>query len=320
MSICLGESNLSVDPKQSSKKSSRLIHNYSEAQNIPDALALKTRGYILGRRIAKGTFATVWRAKYYAQDNGGVRKPLELACKIVDESKAKEIAEKFLPRELHVLGRISHSNIIQTHRIMRRGHRVFIFMRLAERGDLLSYIREYGAIPELQSKVWFFQMADAIRYLHHLNIAHRDIKCENVLITRTMNVKLSDFGFARTCMDEIGRVVMSETFCGSTAYASPEVVGGKAYDPKAADMWSLGVVLFIMLNGTMPFDESNLKKMTKKQLNRQISFEPLVEQVISLEAIRLVRNLLDPNPDDRINIDEVMKTQWEVNAVANKNL
>lgn len=291
-------------------------------EQVPDFQAFKSRGYLLGRPIAKGAFATVIRAKYYEPRTGdGLQKSLDLACKIIDESKSKdfEFLTKFLPRELQILARIEHPNIIQTHSIMRRGSRVFIFMRLAELGDLLSYIQRHGALAEERSRFWFYQMVDAIQYLHQMDIAHRDLKCENILISKNMNIKLSDFGFARHCKDKIGSSILSSTFCGSAAYAAPEIVGNKPYQPKAADLWSLGVVLFIMLNGTMPFDERNLKKLERCQVGRQYCFRPEVRKAISFDAVRIVYNLLDPNPVDRINIDEVIKARWEVKVVGNKN-
>lgn len=306
------------------RRSSRLALRQQLTEKIPDAQALKSRGYLLGRRIAKGTFATVVRAKYYDPHaaGDGLQAPsgLDLACKIVDESKSKDEAflKKFLPRELKILERIMHPNIIQIQSIIRRDCRLFIFMRLAERGDLLGFIRKYGALPEERCRYWFYQMADAIRYLHRLNIAHRDLKCENVLISKNMNIKLSDFGFARTCIDETGMAVMSQTYCGSAAYAAPEIISGKSYTPKSADLWSLGVILFIMLNGTMPFDEKNLKKLVKSQLAKQFAFRPEVEKVVSLDAIRMVRHLLEPDPITRINIDEVMQERWESNVVVDK--
>lgn len=301
--------------------SSRLAINQKPVEQLPDFHVLKSRGYLLGRKMAKGTFATVMRAKYLDPHTGeGPQKPADLACKIIDVSKSKDeqFTSKFLPRELKILAGIDHPNIIQTHSIIRRGSRVFIFLRLAERGDLLAYIRKNGVLSEELCRSWFFQMADAIRYLHQRDIAHRDLKCENVLITRNMNVKLSDFGFARNCTDEFGAAIMSKTFCGSAAYAAPEIVSGKPYSPKAADLWSLGVVLFVMLNGTMPFDERNLKKLVRNQLGRHFQFRPEVEKVVSFEAVRMVLSLLDPDPVVRINIDEVMQQRWEVKAAANK--
>ncbi|XP_055613897.1 testis-specific serine/threonine-protein kinase 1 [Uranotaenia lowii] len=304
------------------RRSSRLSVRSHQMMQVPDTHALKSRGYVLGRRMAKGTFATVMRAKYYEPTTGdGLQKPLDLACKVVDESKSKdtEYLSKFLPRELRILSQIDHPNIIQTHSILRRGCRVFIFMRLAERGDLLNYIRKHGALSESQCRFWFLQMADAIRYLHQKDIAHRDLKCENILISKNMNIKLSDFGFARSCLNETGKALMSRTFCGSAAYAAPEIISGRPYDPKAADLWSLGIILFIMLNGTMPFDEKNLKKLIQCQIERQFSFRAEIEKLVSDRAVQIVRNLLEPEPGVRINIHEVLRERWEEKSVANKN-
>ncbi|KAL9692449.1 hypothetical protein quinque_015887 [Culex quinquefasciatus] len=280
-------------------------------------------GWSSDSSIRSSKSRTRWPSKRVDTSSDAVwPKPTELACKIIDQSKSKDeqFLHKFLPRELEILGQIRHPNIIQTHSIMRRNNRVFIFLQLAERGDLLTFIRKHGALPENRTRFWFYQMADAVRYLHRQDIAHRDLKCENILISANMNVKLSDFGFARTCTDpSSGTAIMSKTFCGSAAYAAPEIISTTPYNPKMADLWSLGVVLFIMLNGTMPFDEKNLKKLLRNQLGRHIQFRPEVEKVCSLEAIRMVRSLLEPDPIDRINIEEVMEEPWRASAIANKN-
>ncbi|KAL9707016.1 hypothetical protein quinque_010534 [Culex quinquefasciatus] len=241
------------------RRSSRLVlRQQHSVEQIPDALALKARGYLLGRRMAKGTFATVLRAKFYeskSPGDGPAPKPTELACKIIDQSKSKD--EQFL--------------------------------------------HNMEPCQKTEPRFWFYQMADAVRYLHRQDIAHRDLKCENILISANMNVKLSDFGFARTCTDpSSGTAIMSKTFCGSAAYAAPEIISTTPYNPKMADLWSLGVLL-------------------RNQLGRHIQFRPEVEKVCSLEAIRMVRSLLEPDPIDRINIEEVMEEPWRASAIANKN-
>lgn len=136
--------------------------------------------------------------------------------------------------------------------------------RFAENGDLLDIMIRDGAISEPQTRFWMRQISLAIQYLHRLQIAHRDIKCENILVTRNNNVKLCDFGFTRFVVDSNNKRQMSETFCGSLSYASPEILKGLPYAPKISDMWAFGVMVFTMLNKAMPFDDTHA---TVRQFN-----------------------------------------------------
>lgn len=259
--------------------------------------ALEQRGYVIGKKIGQGSYATVHIADYFGapsnnSGNSSQVKKMRLACKIFDKEKApKDFLEKFFPRELEILMKIENPHIIQVHSILKRGPRVFIFMRYvvstylfafnngrsssfryAENGDLLDFIKKNGVVPESQARVWFRQMASGLHYLHNKNIAHRDLKCENVLLSKRYNVKLADFGFARFCSDSENKRTLSQTYCGSAAYAAPEVVRGTPYNPKMADVWSLGVILFIVLNASMPFDDANLRKLLKDQMTKNWVF------------------------------------------------
>lgn len=198
----------------------------------------------------------------------------------------------------------------EVHSILQRGPRVFIFMRYADNGDLLDFVKRNGVVPEQQSKLWFRQMASGLHYLHGKNIAHRDLKCENILLSRKFNVKLADFGFARFCVDHEGRRVLSETYCGSAAYAAPEVVSGTPYNPKLADVWSLGIILFIMLNASMPFDDSNLKKLLKDQMSRNWMFRSRVRETVSALAKSIVKHILEPDITLRLTLERVLGHEW----------
>jgi serine kinase len=178
-----------------------------------DILALERRGYRFYKKIGKGSYGSVVRSSYFDLQTNS---KLDLACKYVNKKKAPaDFLQKFFPREIQLLTQISHPNIIKIHSILQSGDTVFIFMRFAENGDLLEYIKKHGPIVESQANLWFYQMASAIQYLHSMDVAHRDLKCENILITKHMNLKLADFGFARDCVDQAGQRVFSETYCGS---------------------------------------------------------------------------------------------------------
>ncbi|KAK9869232.1 hypothetical protein WA026_002983 [Henosepilachna vigintioctopunctata] len=270
--------------------------------------ALEQRGYLIGKKIGQGSYATVHLADYV--DSSGPKK-MRLACKIFDKEKApKDFLEKFFPRELEILTKIENPHIIQVHSILQRGPRVFIFMRYADNGDLLTFIKQHGVIPENQARFWFRQITSGLHYLHGKNIAHRDLKCENILLSRRYNVKLADFGFARFCIDLEGHRVLSETYCGSAAYAAPEVVNGTRYNPKLSDVWSIGVILFIMLNASMPFDDSNLRKLLKDQITKNWVFRSKIRDKISSSVKSLVRQLLEPDVTLRLTLERVIQNEW----------
>lgn len=143
-----------------------------------------------------------------------------------------------------------------------------------------------------------------------MEIAHRDLKCENILLTMNYNVKLADFGFSRYMIDNRGKRVLSDTYCGSLSYAAPEVLRGAPYNPKYSDIWSLGVILYIILNKAMPFDETNIKILYEQQLSRKWKFRRKVDETISDNAKKTVANLLEPDVKKRWQIDQILYGEW----------
>ncbi|KAJ8878370.1 hypothetical protein PR048_018947 [Dryococelus australis] len=208
-----------------------------------------------------------------------------VACKVMNrQTTSLEFVTKFLPRELCAVQCVSHPRIVNVFDIIDKGSKVYVFMELCSRGDLLQYVKKNGPLQEHRVKNFFRQIVSAVAYLHSLDISHRDLKCENVFMCSRNRLKIGDFGFARWC----DGADLSETYCGSTAYAAPEILQGVPYDPKLYDSWSLGCVLYIMLTSTMPFDVSNRKKMLKDQLNRAIEFDKRADTRIAIGAENLV--------------------------------
>ena len=136
-------------------------------------------------------------------------------------------------------------------------------MDFAARGDLLSYCRLRGPLEEFHAQHLFRQIVDGLDYLHKMKIIHRDLKCENILLGASNRCLIADFGFARVLRED----EVSQTFCGSAAYAAPELLRGVKYSSFSSDIWSLGCILFVMLCHRMPFRDDTVAMLIKDQVN-----------------------------------------------------
>lgn len=143
-----------------------------------------------------------------------------------------------------------------------------------------------------------------------MDIVHRDLKCENALITNNFNLKLADFGFARFTHDSQGKALLSDTYCGSLSYAAPEILRGQPYFLKPTDLWSLGVILYVMLNKSMPFDDNNARRLYEQQTNKRWKFRSKYVNNLSDAVKRLVTSMLEPDPNKRIKVDDALKCTW----------
>ncbi len=264
---------------------------------------LETKGIIIRETIGDGTYSKVKKA-FDRERN------CNIAVKIINRNEARGeyvYLEHFLPRELRIVRQVEHRNIIKTHEIVKKDHRIFLLMELASCGDLEQHINVTGPFREIDRRDYahmiFRQLLDAIAYLHHQNIVHRDAKCDNILLDAYWNAKLADFGFARETSPEN----LCSTNCGSAAYAAPEILKDDSYIAAPTDMWSLGVVLFIMLSGRMPFDDSDLPAMLRRQLEENVTFPP---ELPSEEARQLIRALLQPNVQKRLTADDAINSDW----------
>ncbi|EDO33625.1 predicted protein [Nematostella vectensis] len=266
---------------------------------------LSAYGYALGDTLGKGSYAVV-KAAYSRK----LKK--QVAVKIVTKKKAPDdYLTKFLPREIQVMKHLNHSNVVSLHEAIETSSRIYIILDLADNGDLLEYIRSNGAIPENEARLFYHQLVDAVEYLHNKGVVHRDLKCENILLNRDNRILISDFGFARTqhVMADTGKRRLSQTFCGSYAYAPPEILRGIAYDGTLADIWSLGVVLYTMVSASLPFDDTNLKVLLE-QVSRDVVFSR--RKKISDEVKDLVRRMLVADVKTRIDLASIRRHPWFV--------
>ncbi|XP_017769659.1 PREDICTED: testis-specific serine/threonine-protein kinase 3-like [Nicrophorus vespilloides] len=274
-----------------------------------EELVLNSRGYHLLKKLGEGSYAKVYLTDF--KNPKDPDKVMQLACKVIDTSKApKDFVKKFLPRELDILVKLNHPHIVHIQNIFQRRNKYFIFMRFAENGDLLEFIVKKGAVSEAQSRVWLRQICLAVQYMHEMEIAHRDLKCENALITNNYNLKLADFGFSRFVIDASGKRVTSETYCGSLSYAAPEILRGIPYHGKIADIWSIGVILYIMLNKAMPFDDGNIKKLYEQQTNKRWRFRAKVADSLSEQVKKLTGHCLEPDVTKRWKIEQILTSDW----------
>ena len=205
---------------------------------------LAKKGFVVRDTLGAGTYSKVrwaYNLNHYTD---------KVAVKIIDRSKApQDYQTRFLPRELRIWPKLHHRHLIHMYEYFEDSKRVYIIQEYAPGGDALKYIQSHGAVSEAWAKIWIRQIADAVKYLHQQDICHRDLKLENLLLDVYMNIKICDFGFVRDqCKHD-----MSKTYCGSKSYASPEILMGTPYEARKADIWAMGVILYIFVTGSYLF-------------------------------------------------------------------
>ncbi|XP_004609501.1 testis-specific serine/threonine-protein kinase 4 [Sorex araneus] len=281
-------------------------------------------GYEVGKVIGNGSYGTVYEAYF-------TRQKVMVAVKIISKKKASdEYLNKFLPREIQVMKVLRHKYLINFYQAIETTTRVYIILELAQGGDVLEWIQRYGACSEAQAGKWFSQLTLGIAYLHSKGIVHRltpslsaagrDLKLENLLLDKRENVKISDFGFAKmvpsthsvrsnpsyrqmNCFTHL-----SQTYCGSFAYACPEILLGLPYNPFLSDTWSMGVILYTLMVAHLPFDDTNLKKLLR-ETQKEVTFPPNI--TIPLECKNLILHMLR-QATKRATILDIVKDPWVI--------
>jgi serine/threonine protein kinase len=241
------------------------------------------------------------------------------AVKVIDKKKFLQFQNKretqlTLSSEADVLLNLNHPGIVGFYEWFETEQHLYLVMELLLGGDLLQCILEHGCFTETTARRLFRELCDAVKYLHTKHIVHRDLKPENILLTKkdrhSMHLKIADFGLARMNMKSKD----CRTFCGTPHYFAPEVINTfrdrdtpAAGYGKQADMWSLGVILYIMLSGIPPFEEDGLYEQI---LEGKYEFDVREWTTVSPEAKQLIRSLMTVNPKDRLTIDQACEHRW----------
>lgn len=167
---------------------------------------------------------------------------------------------------------------------------------------MFDYLVAHGRMKEKEARAKFRQIVSAVQYLHQKHIVHRDLKAENLLLDSDMNIKIADFGFS----NEFTPGSKLDTFCGSPPYAAPELFQGKKYDGPEVDVWSLGVILYTLVSGSLPFDGQNLKELRERVLRGKYR----IPFYMSTDCENLLKKFLVLNPTKRASLETIMKDKW----------
>ncbi|XP_055840590.1 serine/threonine-protein kinase SIK2 isoform X2 [Episyrphus balteatus] len=263
----------------------------------------KTKGpirvgfYDIEKTIGKGNFAVVKLARHRITKN-------EVAIKIIDKSQLDTSNLQKVYREVEIMKRLDHPHIIKLYQVMETKNMIYIVSEYASQGEIFDYIAKCGRMSEHAARMKFWQILSAVEYCHNRGIVHRDLKAENLLLDSNMNIKIADFGFSN--MYKIGELL--STWCGSPPYAAPEVFEGKKYTGPEIDIWSLGVVLYVLVCGALPFDGSTLQSLRDRVLSGRFR----IPFFMSSECEHLIRKMLVLEPTRRYTIEQIKQHRWLV--------
>ena len=253
--------------------------------------------YILGEELGSGAFGKVVLGKHIITGE-------TVAIKILDKIMLKKTPEDYelVKKEMSILKLVKHRYIIQLYEILQTPNYIFIVMEYCEGKDFMDYILSKSFLSESEALKYFQELINALFYLHSQNIAHRDIKIDNILLDQNKDLKLIDFGLSTKYQEN----KLLDQPCGTIVYSAPEVLEGKLYHGMLADVWSCGIVLYGMLCGYLPFseDDDNINKKNILEGNYDIPDN------ISIGAKNLLKHMLDINPITRYTLQEIKDHPW----------
>ncbi|XP_065681829.1 MAP/microtubule affinity-regulating kinase 3 isoform X10 [Hydra vulgaris] len=251
--------------------------------------------YKLIKTIGKGNFAKVKLAKHLPTGR-------EVAIKIIDKTQLNQTSLQKLFREVRIMKYLDHPNIVKLYEVIETDKTLYLIMEYASGGEVFDYLVAHGRMKEKEARAKFRQIVSSVQYCHQKHVIHRDLKAENLLLDADMNIKIADFGFS----NEFSPGNKLDTFCGSPPYAAPELFQGKKYDGPEVDVWSLGVILYTLVSGSLPFDGQNLKELRERVLRGKYR----IPFYMSTDCEALLKKFLVLNPEKRAPLDVIMTDKW----------
>ncbi|KAJ8706413.1 hypothetical protein PYW08_011039 [Mythimna loreyi] len=251
--------------------------------------------YELEKTIGTGNFAVVKLATHIITKT-------KVAIKIIDKSRLDEDNLKKTFREIAIMKKLRHPHIVRLYQVMESSHTIYLVTEYAPNGEIFDHLVSRGRMTEPEAARAFAQMVAAVGYCHANGVVHRDLKAENLLLDKNMNIKLADFGFS----NEFTAGSPLATWCGSPPYAAPELFEGRQYDGPKADIWSLGVVLYVLVCGALPFDGSTLHELRSVVLSGKFR----IPYFMSQDCEHLIRHMLVVEPEKRLSLRSVARHRW----------
>ncbi|XP_039336484.1 serine/threonine-protein kinase SIK1 [Saimiri boliviensis] len=256
---------------------------------------LRVGFYDIERTLGKGNFAVVKLARHRVTKT-------QVAIKIIDKTRLDSSNLEKIYREVQLMKLLNHPHIIKLYQVMETKDMLYIVTEFAKNGEMFDYLTSNGHLSENEARKKFGQILSAVEYCHDHHIVHRDLKTENLLLDGNMDIKLADFGFGN--FYKSGEPL--STWCGSPPYAAPEVFEGKEYEGPQLDIWSLGVVLYVLVCGSLPFDGPNLPTLRQRVLEGRFRIPFFMSQ----DCESLIRRMLVVDPARRITIAQIRQHRW----------
>ncbi|PKA65488.1 CBL-interacting serine/threonine-protein kinase 5 [Apostasia shenzhenica] len=256
--------------------------------------------YEMGRLLGQGTFGKV----YHGRD---LRSGESVAVKVIGKDQIQRDSAAMagqIQREISVMRLVRHPNVVELREVLATRTRIFFVMEFVRGGELFDLVAR-GRLPEDLARRYFRQLVSAVDFCHSRGVSHRDLKPENLLLDHRGNLKISDFGLS-ALPDQLRHDGLLHTQCGTPAYVAPEVLRRRGYDGARADVWSCGVILYVLLAGFLPFQDENLMRMYSKISRADYQIPPW----FSPEARSLLSRLLVADPAKRASIAEILRLPW----------